>query len=107
MRELVLDGRGWQKRDDVYDAFFAAVGAPSWHGRNFNALIDSIGAGGINDIEVPYRIVIQNFDLIAGEARQMAADFADLLRELPQMRECPVEVELRDSNGAPVTPATS
>ena len=104
MRELVLDGSSWRKEDDVYDAFFAAVGAPSWHGRNFNALIDSIATGSINAIEVPYRIVIRNFDLISGEARQMAIDFADLLRGLRVARECPVEIELRNSQGALVTP---
>jgi RNAse (barnase) inhibitor barstar len=96
MRELVLEGCGWQKVDDVYDAFFAAVGAPDWHGRNFNALNDSIATGSINAIEVPYRIVIRNFDLITGEARQMALNFVDLLREL-QERGVSVEVEVRDS----------
>jgi RNAse (barnase) inhibitor barstar len=94
MRKLVLDGREWRTRDDVYDAFFAAVGAPSWHGKNFNALNDSIAVGSINQIEVPYCVVIANFDLISGEAKQMAADFADLLREL-NVRGVPVEVELR------------
>jgi RNAse (barnase) inhibitor barstar len=98
MRELLLDGSGWQKKGDVYDAFFAAVGAPQWHGRNFAALNDSIATGSINAVEVPYRIVIWNFDLIAGEARQMTDDFADLLREL-QERGCPVEFEMRDSRG--------
>ena len=100
MKELVLDGSGWVKEDDVYDAFFVAVGAPPWHGRNFDALIDSIATGDINAIEVPYRIVIRNFDLISGEARQMAIDFAGLLRNLRVKRECPVEIELRNSQGA-------
>jgi hypothetical protein len=34
MKELLLDGAGWQTKDDVSDAFFRAVGAPEWHGRN-------------------------------------------------------------------------
>jgi RNAse (barnase) inhibitor barstar len=62
VRELVLDGRGWTTDDDVYNAFFKAVGAPVWHGRNYNALNDSIAGGDINQVEVPYRIVISNFD---------------------------------------------
>jgi len=102
MKELVLDGSSWTKKDDVYDAFFAAVDAPSWHGRNFNALIDSIATGSINAIEVPYRVVIRNFDLISGDAKQMAIDFADLLRELRVKRECPVEIDLRDSHEASI-----
>ena len=95
MREIVLDGKGWRTRDDIYDAFFAAVEAPPWHGRNFNALRDSIATGDINQVEVPYRVVIRNFDLVSGEARTMASDFIDLLREL-QQEGGPVEVELRD-----------
>jgi Barstar (barnase inhibitor) len=38
MRELVLNGAGWATKDDVYSAFFHAVGAPDWHARNFDAL---------------------------------------------------------------------
>jgi RNAse (barnase) inhibitor barstar len=98
MRELTLDGSGWRTRNDVYDAFFAAVGAPSWHGRNFDALNDSIATGSINAIEVPYRIVIRNFDLIPDQATQMVRDFVDLLLEISE-RGCPVEVELRESSG--------
>ena len=47
MRELILDGSTWQTYDDVYNAFFKVVGAPEWHGRNFDALIDSIEKGDI------------------------------------------------------------
>jgi len=32
MRQLVLDGAKWAVAEDVYEAFFQAVGAPSWHG---------------------------------------------------------------------------
>jgi RNAse (barnase) inhibitor barstar len=91
MKELILDGAGWRTKDDVYDALFNAVGAPEWHGRNFNALIDSIETGGINAIEVPYRLLIKNYDLIGPGARQMANDFIDLIHEIAARR-CPVEV---------------
>jgi RNAse (barnase) inhibitor barstar len=42
MMDLIMDGAAWNSEDDVYDAFFRVVGAPAWHGRNFNALNDSI-----------------------------------------------------------------
>jgi RNAse (barnase) inhibitor barstar len=58
MRELILNGAEWKTRDDVYDSFFRLVGAPEWHGRNFDALRDSIATGSINAVEVPYRLVI-------------------------------------------------
>jgi RNAse (barnase) inhibitor barstar len=97
MKELILDGSGWNKPDDLYDAFFHAVGAPPWHGRNFNALIDSIGTGQINAIEVPYRIVIRNYDRIGSGAMKATADFVSLIEEL-MVRSCPVEIRTEPSN---------
>jgi RNAse (barnase) inhibitor barstar len=91
MKELVLDGSTWQTLDDVYDAFFKAVGAPEWHGRNFDALIDSIEHGQINSVEVPYRLVIQHSNRIGPDARKMANDFVELIREI-SARGCPVEI---------------
>ena len=100
MRELILDGAGWITRDEVYEAFFRAVGAPEWHGKNFDALNDSIATGSINEVEVPYRLIVKNYYLIGGEAKKMVDDFVDLIEEIAA-RGCPVEIRLkdRDSNG--------
>ncbi|WP_172838340.1 barstar family protein [Terriglobus roseus] len=95
MRELLLDGANWFKPDDFYDSVFAAVGAPPWHGRNFNALIDSISTGGINAIEVPYRIVIFNAHLIGPDAQETASRFTTIIERLQEDRECPVQIEVR------------
>jgi len=96
MRELILDGANWKNRDDVYDAFFRAVGAPEWHGRNFDALNDSIASGSINQVEVPYRLIITNYELIGDGAKKMTNDFVDLIHEIEE-RGCPVEIRLVDS----------
>jgi RNAse (barnase) inhibitor barstar len=96
MRELIMDGANWKSQDDVYDAFFKVVGAPSWHGRNFDALNDSIGTGQINEIEVPYRLIIRNFNLIGSGAKKMTNDFVDLIHELAEKR-TPVEIIVQDS----------
>jgi len=84
---------GWRTSDDFYDSFFRAVGAPSWHGRNFDALRDSIGAGEINQIEVPYRIVIRGLSCASTDARTVAMDFEHLVQRLAQDG-CPVEIVL-------------
>jgi len=91
MREFVLDGAGWRTKDDVYDSFFRAVGAPDWHGRNLDALADSIAGGQVNQVEVPYRLVIKNYDLIGPDARAMTDNFIKLVREL-RGNGCPVEI---------------
>ena len=93
MRELVLDAITWMSPDDVYDAFFSAVGAPSWHGRNFDALRDSIVTGRINRIEVPYSITIKNFASISENVKEMATDFIALIREFRD-EGCPIDVRI-------------
>ena len=69
MRELILNGADWATRDDVYDAFFHAVGAPEWHGRNLDALADSIRGGSINHVEAPYRLVIKSYERVGPNAQ--------------------------------------
>jgi hypothetical protein len=91
--ELILDAKGWQTADDVFDSFFCAVGAPSWHGRNFNALNDSIATGNINKTGVPYRLVIHNARGMGKNAAVLAGQLDDLIREL-QGRGCPVEMRI-------------
>jgi RNAse (barnase) inhibitor barstar len=96
MMELAMDGATWNSKDDVYDAFFSVVGAPSWHGRNLDALNDSIANGQINELEVPYRLVIVNFDLIGASAKKAARDFVDLIREIAA-RGIPVDIVVHNS----------
>lgn len=95
MRELLLDARRWRSRDDVYNSFFQAVGAPEWHGRNFDALRDSIATGSINEIEVPYRLVVEHYHAADSGAIPMAEDFFSLIREL-EADGVPVSLEIRD-----------
>jgi RNAse (barnase) inhibitor barstar len=99
MTELPLNGAGWQTKDDVYHAFFRAVGAPDWHGKNLDALNDSIATGSINRVEVPYRLVIKNYDRIGEGAKKMTNDFVDLIHEIAA-RGCPVEIRLENHDSA-------
>ena len=95
MREILLDGERWTAADDIYSAFLRAVGAPGWHGHNFNALRDSISVGQINEIEVPYVIKIRNFSSIGTDAKSMARDFVELIKQLRESG-CSVDVEIED-----------
>lgn len=89
--EIGLDADGWQSSDDVYDSFFCAVRAPKWHGRNLDALNDSISTGNINEIEVPYRLVVRNVSRSGPEARTMIELFLDVVRRI-QTDGCPVSM---------------
>jgi hypothetical protein len=59
MVEIILDGRDWQTELDLIEAVIAGVDGPFWHGRNYNALYDSMVVGSINGIEPPYDFVIK------------------------------------------------
>ncbi len=86
MKNIVLDGTNWKTKDDFYDAFFKAVGAPKWHGRNFNALRDSMINGQINEVEPPFTIQISGLSKMPSEVRSkvrsMVEDFCNLIREV-------------------------
>jgi hypothetical protein len=42
MRIIALDGQYWRTGADFYRALLAGLGAPKDHGRNLNAVIDSV-----------------------------------------------------------------
>jgi RNAse (barnase) inhibitor barstar len=58
MRSIELDATKWKTVDDFYDALLASIGAPKWHGKSPDALIDSMVWGGINSVDPPYTIKI-------------------------------------------------
>jgi RNAse (barnase) inhibitor barstar len=58
MRIIELDAAEWKSIFDFYNALLAAIGAPEWHGKNPNALIDSMIWGGINAVDPPYTVRI-------------------------------------------------
>jgi ribonuclease inhibitor len=69
VREIVLDTTGWCNRDDLYDALLPALEAPEWHGRNLDALDDSI-VGGLNGVVRPYRIRLLGTASLPADLRQ-------------------------------------
>jgi Barstar (barnase inhibitor) len=92
---FVLDASKWHTSDDVYDSFFAVVGAPSWHGRNFDALEDSIETGSINQCEVPYWLIIKGYGKVGDGAREMASKFINFISEL-EARGIPVAIRIEN-----------
>ena len=60
MRVIDLDAAGWRNVLDFYDALLEALGAPTWHGKSVDALVDSIVWGGINAVEPPFTIRVRH-----------------------------------------------
>lgn len=78
MRTIELDATKWKNIIDFYDALLAAIGAPEWHGKSPDALIDSMIWGGINAVEPPYRIRISGAAALPKEVR----DRIELIRQV-------------------------
>lgn len=58
MKVIALDGSAWRSPEDFYSALLPQLGAPDWHGHNLDALDDSLGGGGINSLEPPFRVEV-------------------------------------------------
>jgi RNAse (barnase) inhibitor barstar len=90
MKEITLDASAWQNRDDFYDALLPALGAPGWHGRNLDALNDSIRGDDTSAVRLPFRITIANSASAPVGLQQYLFKFADLLTDLRADRGCEV-----------------
>jgi hypothetical protein len=70
MRTIKLDASGWATVLDFYDALLSALGAPSWHGRNANALLETmVHYDDINAISPPYCVRITNVGMASRDVQ--------------------------------------
>ena len=76
MRVIDLDATSWRNVSDFYDALLEALGAPGWHGRSIDALVDSVVWGGINTVAPPYTIRVWH----AAEAPKAVVEKIDLAK---------------------------
>jgi hypothetical protein len=73
--------------------FFTLSAHPNGTVANLDALADSISGGSINQVEVPYRLVIKSYDRIGPDAKAMTDRFINLVHELAT-EGCPVEIRV-------------
>jgi RNAse (barnase) inhibitor barstar len=69
MTIIELNANSWRTWEDFYSALLAALGAPKSHGRNLNALIDSMVWGGMNAVEPPYKILVSGTKNLSKDTR--------------------------------------
>jgi len=86
MKEIRLDASEWKTKDDFYDALLPALGAPAWHGRNLDALNDSISSDEINEVSLPFRFLLVGTKRVPSELRVYLKKFAELVADLPTHR---------------------
>ena len=54
--ELEIDWEKIESQDSFYELFLSVISAPEWHGRNLDALSDSVVAGGVVKAGPPFCI---------------------------------------------------
>ncbi len=69
MITIELNAQNWRTWDDFYSDLLAALGAPKGHGRNLNALVDSMIWGGMNAVEPPYEIRVSGAKNLSKDTR--------------------------------------
>lgn len=82
MNEIRLAGETWRSADDFYNALLPAIGAPEWHGRNLDALNDTLGGNDINKIQQPITFSITGVNQMPPQVRDLVERFRQLVFEL-------------------------
>jgi RNAse (barnase) inhibitor barstar len=82
MTEIILDAAAWRNRDDFYDALLPVLGAPAWHGRNLEALNDTLSGDDVNKVRTPIHIDVANAGNAPPELWAYLKKFAELIDDL-------------------------
>jgi RNAse (barnase) inhibitor barstar len=64
---LTIDADGWSSPTDFYEALLPKLRAPSWHGRNLDALWDGVTRPGVNALQPPFALRIFNTERFSSE----------------------------------------
>ena len=60
MKVLVIDVAAAAEKLDLIELLLTVMGAPQWHGRNLDALDESVAYGGNDTVEPPYSVKFIN-----------------------------------------------
>ena len=97
-RIIEMDASQWKWRTDLYDTILPLLGAPDWHGRNMNALTESIVWGEINTVEPPYTLRIRGTANVppdvAEELSWLEEDVANAREEFQERRGHDVDMDV-------------
>jgi len=91
MLNIDLDASKWTTVDDVYSDLLPALKAPPWHGRNLDALDETVSEGNprddarpekfTNGVRPPYHIHIRKISLSSEAVREFLPRLEEVFRE--------------------------
>ena len=87
MKNLIVDIASAKTREDIFVLLLKAMDAPTWHGKNLDAIDESVAHGGNDTIEPPYSVTFINAARLS----------SDLRHELLRVKEIFVDAKKRES----------
>ena len=79
--KVFIDWGKIQSPEDYFAQLLPQVEAPEWHGRNLNALADSLVTGSINKIEPPFCLINLQVGLIKPELKDFFSSVKEIYEE--------------------------
>ena len=79
--KIFVDWSGIETFEDFYDCFLPQVKAPEWHGKNLDALADSLITGSINGVEPPFCVINTNSSELSNRAKEVFDAVAQIYKE--------------------------
>lgn len=95
MADIELTARHWHNPGNFWDDFLDAVQAPAWHGRNLDALYDSVTSGCFDNKQTHRRIVIRDAEKLPKSIMFLLTRIEQMFREL-EGEHCLWEVTFSD-----------
>lgn len=81
MRDIEISAAGCIQPSDLYEEILQALGSPSCHGRNLDALWDSITGGDLNEVNPPFRVTVHGALQLSPECETLLGKLEILFAE--------------------------
>jgi hypothetical protein len=101
--KIELDASEWRSEDDLWGALLTALGAPDWHGHNYDALWETVteaahfglGEGEtINSVQPPFSVTVTNAGSMPSAVRGRLEGIAKLLQDAKLEYDMEVSLEM-------------
>jgi RNAse (barnase) inhibitor barstar len=79
--QITLHPTLWKSEEDFFDEVLRNLDAPDWHGKNYDALSDSLVTGQVNGVEPPIKFVIEETQTLPQIAAHALAELESIAAE--------------------------
>ena len=81
MSAVVVDWSQINSRAAFFELALPQLGAPEWHGKNLDALSDSVIGDDLNELKSPYTVQFRNADKITDDLLEFSRQVSDIFAQ--------------------------